>query len=188
LPCFKKLGVYLIFDIIKKQHPYEGTVKFYSQEKGFGFIGSKSLKLSGDTWFHITAVIGENPPKVGEKVTFSVLEEMRKGKHVAIEVSIRHEPLKQKNTPSLGGFPCIRGSSVGGFIINRDIGLIETSSSYDTQLKAENALILLAKSKGANAIFYYRWTIVHDTVSLFFSDPPTYSAKGNAVLLVPIVR
>jgi hypothetical protein len=129
---------------------------------------------------------------VGDKVIFSISEEMKKGGYTALEVSIRHEPPKQKDTPSLGGFPCIRGSSIRGFIVIKDLGHIETSKYFSglhaTNLQAENALIQLARSKGANAIFYYRWTLFQDNNYLFWPEPSRYGAEGNAVLLAPIDR
>jgi len=166
---------------------YEGAVKFYSKEKGFGFIGSKSPKLSGDTWFHITEIQGENPPEVGDKVTFSISNKIKKGRHSALKISIKAKPPKPKKNSSLSGFPCVRGGSVGGCILNKDLGHIESSSyfydAYATKLEAQNALISLAKSKGANAILYYRWTVVKDTGYLIWQDPSRFSAEGNAVLL-----
>ena len=75
---------------------YEGTVKLYSQEKGFGFIGSKSRKLCNDAWFHITDVRGENPPKTGDKLTFSISEEMKKERYTALEILIKGKPPRHK--------------------------------------------------------------------------------------------
>lgn len=89
---------------------YEGTVKFYSQEEEFGFIGSKSPKLSNDAWFHITDVRDKNPPKVGDKVTFSISEKMKRGRrYTALKILIKHKLQRQKNTTFKGEFPCIRG-------------------------------------------------------------------------------
>jgi cold shock CspA family protein len=43
---------------------YKGKVKFYSANKGYGFIFREG---SGDLYFHITDVLGADPPDVGDE-------------------------------------------------------------------------------------------------------------------------
>jgi cold shock CspA family protein len=45
----------------------KGTVKFYKDDKGYGFIATDGL---GDLFFHISDVIGAKPPARGDRVEF----------------------------------------------------------------------------------------------------------------------
>lgn len=51
---------------------YEGTVKWFNSEKGFGFING----INGDVFVHFTDIQGEGFKSLteGQKVTFSVAE------------------------------------------------------------------------------------------------------------------
>ena len=153
---------------------HKGKVKFYSEDKGYGFIYHEGL---GDLFFHITEVLGANPPRVGDSVSYTVFESSngKKPKATAIEI---HEPAsndispilkKNKDTRNimqpkkLDGFPCIRGSSISGFKIIREIGRISVGGSawynshFSTANEARDALIEKAKRKGANAVIEYNF-------------------------------
>ena len=88
-----------------------GTVKFYNPTKGFGFIFADKEKK--DIYFHITAINGASPPKVGDKVSF-YLEE-KKGRASACDVDITYiaaktsfQKAEYRTQKTLQGFPCIR--------------------------------------------------------------------------------
>ncbi|MFA7284358.1 MAG: cold shock domain-containing protein [Candidatus Absconditabacterales bacterium] len=72
------------------EHQYQGTIKFFNKEKGFGFIQSEQ----GEIFVHITGLEGYDPekgyhgeyPKDGDAVAFNVAEG-RKGLN-AVDVRI----------------------------------------------------------------------------------------------------
>lgn len=75
-----------------KQEFYQGKIKQYNPDKGFGFIAT----AEGDVFFHISdypALEGE--PKRNEKVKFLVQENERKFKAVKIE-RVDSNPAKTK--------------------------------------------------------------------------------------------
>jgi CspA family cold shock protein len=47
-----------------------GTVKFYNDEKGFGFITPEDG--SADVFFHVTQVVEGYDPQDGDNVTFEI--------------------------------------------------------------------------------------------------------------------
>ena len=61
-----------------------GTVKFFNQSKGFGFIqpddGGK------DVFVHISEIEGGEPLREGQRVTFDVKEDTRGPKAVNVSV------------------------------------------------------------------------------------------------------
>jgi len=59
-----------------------GTVKFFNQDKGFGFITPDS---GSDLFFHISEIQGGAQPKDGDKVEF----EMGQGKKGPCAVQVR---------------------------------------------------------------------------------------------------
>ena len=61
-----------------------GLVKFYNPTKGFGFIYEETNKI--DVFFHITDIYGGNPPKVGDKVSFTKIE--KNGRQSACNIII----------------------------------------------------------------------------------------------------
>lgn len=63
----------------------KGTVKFFNQEKGYGFISHEG----GDIFFHFSKLIGwgERRPEGGEEVTFEIGESRNGGKE-AISVKL----------------------------------------------------------------------------------------------------
>ncbi|EPE96267.1 cold-shock protein [Rhizobium grahamii] len=60
-----------------------GTVKFFNQDKGFGFIQPEDG--SGDTFVHISAVqrSGLDGLREGQKVSYDVVADRRSGKSSA---------------------------------------------------------------------------------------------------------
>lgn len=58
---------------IKEQEMTEGTVKWFNEAKGFGFIESEN---GGDVFVHFSAIQAEGfkTLKEGEKVSFDVVE------------------------------------------------------------------------------------------------------------------
>jgi cold shock protein len=60
-----------------------GTVKFFNETKGYGFISPESG--SGDIFVHISAVerAGLATLKDGQKVTFDIVQDRRNGKNAA---------------------------------------------------------------------------------------------------------
>ena len=55
-----------------------GTVKFFNQEKGFGFI---TLDEGGqDVFFHVSAVQGSTLLRDGQRVSYEVGQDRRTGK------------------------------------------------------------------------------------------------------------
>ena len=62
----------------------EGSVKWFSKDKGFGFI---SVSNSDDRFFHVTNVKGDQLPNNGDSVTF-VPKIRKNGKLAAVDVVI----------------------------------------------------------------------------------------------------
>lgn len=60
-----------------------GTVKFFNETKGYGFISPESG--GGDIFVHISAVerAGLATLKDGQKMTFDIVQDRRNGKNTA---------------------------------------------------------------------------------------------------------
>lgn len=76
-----------------KQEFYQGKVKQYNPDKGFGFIGTSE----GDVFFHISEYPADAEPKRNEKVKFIVVENDGKYKATKIE-RLDPNPAKTKKT------------------------------------------------------------------------------------------
>ncbi|MDM1021020.1 cold shock domain-containing protein [Acinetobacter sp. VNK23] len=75
-----------------KQEFYQGKIKQYNPDKGFGFIAT----AEGDVFFHISDYpASEGEPKRNEKVKFLVQENEGKFKAVKIE-RVDSNPAKTK--------------------------------------------------------------------------------------------
>ena len=172
-----------------------GVVKFYSQDKGYGFVFSCSNE---DVWFHITSVNGPNPPQTGDTVNFSV-SQGKKGpiaKEITITAAaadIKNEKLTtQKKSRELKGFPCIRGDTLRGFHVQRHCGgffrnNIKTEE-FSSANAAKDALLWKAKQNGANAVlnFYtHRRTFWHTGFLGGRSQITRFWAEGEPVFLEP---
>lgn len=59
---------------------HTGTVKFYNEQKGYGFI--KDDSTSQDVFVHISALNGARALETGEKVSFDIVDG-KKGKAAA---------------------------------------------------------------------------------------------------------
>jgi cold shock protein len=163
-----------------------GTVKFYNGEKGYGFIYGDKIQ---DVFFHISAVKGAYPPKVGERVAFYLTE--KKGRKAARDIEIKGLVSKNKPRNILQGFPCVRGGSLKGFRVALDCSKL-TTDYYTTVSEAQSALISKAKKEGANAIFNYVWHRESDWSDDYFliwkydrTRKTTFWAEGHAVKLTP---
>lgn len=95
MPAFKKSNRFLIFEVIIIVHlllliyflfTMEGTVKFFNESKGFGFITND--ETGKDIFVHVTGLNGEALNE-GDKVEY-VEEEGRKGM-VAAQVRVIHD-------------------------------------------------------------------------------------------------
>ena len=64
-----------------------GTVKFFAQDKGFGFITPDTG--GPDVFVHISAVERGVPLQDGQKVQYDVGEDRKTGKSKAENVSVR---------------------------------------------------------------------------------------------------
>ena len=136
----------------------KGRVKFYSTEKGYGFLHSE--EKTSDYYFHISQIIGAEPPKQGDTVEFVV--GMHNGKPQAQHISILANEKVAQSERQLDGFPCIRGQSVRGFIVTEDLGHITIGMpvfgffrAYTTVNRARDDLIWKAQRMGANGIINF---------------------------------
>ena len=158
-----------------------GRVKFYSNEKGFGFI---STRTDGEFFFHITHVLDQLPPNVGDFVTFTPSKDERRGRTYADQVKVVETP-KHTSPRTLKDFPCIKGQEIAGFEVWRTFGQVLVGNC-DTASDAREALVEAAKSKGANAVFSY---LLHrtwqETGGFIKSSKRAFWAEGEAVVLVP---
>ncbi|CAN7643110.1 MAG: cold-shock protein [Rhizobium sp.] len=66
----------------------KGTVKFFNQDKGFGFIQPEDG--SGDSFVHISAVqrSGLESLREGQKVGYDVVQDRRSGKSAAENIQV----------------------------------------------------------------------------------------------------
>ncbi|QHH97974.1 cold shock domain-containing protein [Acinetobacter dispersus] len=76
-----------------KQEFYQGKIKQYNPDKGFGFIGTSE----GDVFFHISEYPAGGEPKRNEKVKFVVVENDGKYKATKIEL-VDPNPAKTRKT------------------------------------------------------------------------------------------
>jgi len=63
-----------------------GTVKFFNDDKGFGFITPESG--GGDVFVHVSALKGGTSLREGDKVSFEVGQDRKTGKSKAENVSV----------------------------------------------------------------------------------------------------
>lgn len=63
-----------------------GTVKFFAQDKGFGFITPDNG--GPDVFVHISAISSGNALQDGEKVSFEVGQDRKTGKSKAENVTV----------------------------------------------------------------------------------------------------
>ena len=75
----------------------KGLVKWFSTEKGYGFITDKS---DTDYFFHVSKVVGTELPQPGDAVKFN-FRERKKGK-VATDIEIIRRKTVQNHTPYFG--------------------------------------------------------------------------------------
>ena len=71
-------------DYIKEEDDVKGTIKWYSSEKGYGFI---TLDRGGNDVFLHRSHASFDPMK-GDKVNFSIAEDRRRKRTYAVEVSL----------------------------------------------------------------------------------------------------
>ena len=75
------LHSYIFGGAMNKQDFYQGKVKQYNPDKGFGFIATSE----GDVFFHISDYPEGIEPKRNQKVKFLVLDNAGKYKAIKIE-------------------------------------------------------------------------------------------------------
>jgi cold shock protein len=63
-----------------------GTVKFFNDDKGFGFITPESG--GQDVFVHVSALQGSGSLREGDKVSFEVGQDRKTGKSKAENVSV----------------------------------------------------------------------------------------------------
>ena len=63
-----------------------GIVTFYNADKGFGFI--RPDDRSADQFVHLSGLIDADELKVGQRVTFTIGFDQRRGKEKAVDVKI----------------------------------------------------------------------------------------------------
>ncbi len=62
-----------------------GTVRFYLEEKGYGFVANEG----GDWFFHASAILGAAPEK-GDTVEFWLADDRKSGNGlIAVDVTVR---------------------------------------------------------------------------------------------------
>lgn len=61
-----------------------GTVKFFNQDKGFGFITPENG--GADVFVHVSAVQGSEPLRDGQKVSYELGQDRKTGKSKAENV------------------------------------------------------------------------------------------------------
>ncbi|GLU29535.1 MULTISPECIES: cold-shock protein [Brucella/Ochrobactrum group] len=62
-----------------------GTVKFFNQDKGFGFITPESG--GADVFVHVTALADGGPLREGQRVSYDVGQDRKTGKSKAENVT-----------------------------------------------------------------------------------------------------
>merc|ERR1719421_728101 len=75
-----------------------GTVKFFNDEKGFGFIGTPD----GDIFVHRNECEG-GQPREGDEVSFDMVEDQRSGKMKAVNCRGGTAPFGQGGGKGFGG-------------------------------------------------------------------------------------
>ncbi len=63
-----------------------GTVKFFSQDKGYGFITPDTG--DPDVFVHVSAVQGSGPLRDGQKVSYEIGQDRKTGKSKAENVRV----------------------------------------------------------------------------------------------------
>ncbi|WP_426289735.1 cold-shock protein (plasmid) [Ensifer adhaerens] len=61
-----------------------GTVKFFNQDKGYGFIAPENGGT--DVFVHVSAVVAERPLQEGQKVSYEIGQDRKTGKSRAENV------------------------------------------------------------------------------------------------------
>lgn len=171
---------------------YVGRIKFYSKDKGFGFIGSSDPLLKHDTWFHVASTRGDVIPEVGDKVVITIDPDViTKDRYVATKIVIIREE-KKPETNVLLGFPIIRGSGIRGFVVKEDLGHVTTEDCYawaaKTSIEARAKLKDLAERRGGNAVFFHKTRAIYDpgTITSIWNRDPRFVCEGNVVRVEPV--
>ena len=78
-----------------------GTVKYYNRDRGYGFI---AVRGEPDRYFHMSQLYGQDPPYVGNTVTFDPA--LRDGKPIAkhVEIIDRTARTKPRGVPKKGPY------------------------------------------------------------------------------------
>ena len=75
----------------------KGTIKYYNRDRGFGFI---AVMVGSDHFFHVSQLNGQDPPHVGDTVSF--IPDLRDGKPIAksVQITDRKALTTPKPTPN----------------------------------------------------------------------------------------
>jgi len=87
---------------------YLGTVKFFSDQKGFGFISTD--RGDGDIFVHRSECQG-GQPQDGDQVRFNIAQDDRTGRRRALNVTGGTAPLGPAGGTGVGGNHCAGGHS-----------------------------------------------------------------------------
>ncbi|MFT7144728.1 MAG: CspA family cold shock protein [Alphaproteobacteria bacterium] len=80
----------MYFKKLKGKIMTTGTVKWFSSEKGYGFIEPDENENTADIFVHLTAVerAGYEQLEPGQKVSFTLTLDPRKGKPTANDITL----------------------------------------------------------------------------------------------------
>ncbi len=177
---------------LKDPRKYSGTVKFYSYDRGYGFI---HVEEKPDIYFHITAFSKGYPPNLGDCVEYEIEITSRGVRAVNIHPIESYSTLKENDVieiKKLEGFPCIKGGSMKGFYIAKHCyGWLSPGARTSLRVTANIAqgeLIQIAHKRRANAIVNFYIHRENKREKIIFGrwkSTSLFWAEGQPVVLEP---
>lgn len=73
----------------------KGTVKWFSRDKGYGFITSQDDGHEGDLYFHVKDIQGATLPNNGDSVEFDVVTAQKGSKAVRVVIVQRQQRISK---------------------------------------------------------------------------------------------